>query len=459
MSDFVVDTTVIKKLVVDQKTTYTFLVRAKDIREKSFFNMTMFFRDGQWQTAIMELRPTPTNWEELRTGTKLNFEGAIKVVYRTDWWISNIYTDANGCSVFASATGHCPGGGVCSSVCDGCTESCVTVTLWTVCAEDFDMFIAPAPSPGPGGGGGGGAVINDPSGYVFESVNLTSENFADFVRAEHAAEYWNSLTEGQQIYANTEIGRSTYPGILENLLNNYDDPQVLAFTNWAINYLSQNFTVTWEVFQNQFMTPREGPDGNYDAAFWENPNLSFPPQTLPSWSDFESAYPDSGEMGADLVNSIGGPVKDAYDNYPTLGYCAVKVSYALNYSGVIIPNIVTSNGNLGTVLGGDGKYYFLNAKALNKWMRETFGTNPETTNTHYNEKHHHIDGIEVGTNGENIPILISGLKGIYSMVSTTPSWASGHADLLNDDGTCVFGCHFYDNPPAPIDYIDIWVLE
>ena len=34
----------------------------------------------------------------------------------------------------------------------------------------------------------------------------------------------------------------------------------------------------------------------------------------------------------------------------------------------------------------------------------------------------------------------------------------GHADLINE-GICVFGCHFYDNPPAPIDYIDIWILN
>ncbi|MGV9002663.1 T6SS effector amidase Tae4 family protein [Flavobacterium sp.] len=106
----------------------------------------------------------------------------------------------------------------------------------------------------------------------------------------------------------------------------------------------------------------------------------------------------------------------------------------------------------------DGKYYFLNAKALNKWMRETFGTNPASNGTPSNQNHHHINGTEGGLNGINFPSLVDGLKGIYSMVSTNPNWASGHADLINNS-TCLSGCHFYDTPPAPIDYIDIWVLE
>ncbi|UPQ80064.1 type VI secretion system amidase effector protein Tae4 [Flavobacterium azooxidireducens] len=136
----------------------------------------------------------------------------------------------------------------------------------------------------------------------------------------------------------------------------------------------------------------------------------------------------------------------------------LKVSRALNYSGITIPQITTTANNPGTIQGNDGKYYFLNAKALNKWMKKTFGTNPATSSTPYNKNHIHIDGSEGGENGINFPSLVSGLKGIYSMVSTNPQWASGHADLIQD-GLCVFGCHFQDTPPVPIDYIDIWVLE
>ena len=102
---------------------------------------------------------------------------------------------------------------------------------------------------------------------------------------------------------------------------------------------------------------------------------------------------------------------------------------------------------------------FLNAKALNKWMRETFGTNPATNTSPLNLNHFHFTSNQGGINGLNFPNLMIGLKGIYSMVSTNPNWASGHADLIDENGICVFGCHLNDSPPAPIDYIDIWVLE
>ena len=230
------------------------------------------------------------------------------------------------------------------------------------------------------------------------------------------------------------------------------------FAEWSINFMINNPNVTWQQFQNWFMTPREGNDFEYDADFWESPTLSFPQQDLPSWSDFSNAYPTS--QGSQLVITIGGDVQTAYNQYPTLqrGYCALKVSRALNYSGINIPQITTTSGNPGTIQGGDGKYYFVNAKALNKWMRETFGTNPVTSSTPFNANHVHIDGSEGGTNGGNYPFLTSGIKGIYSMVSTDPNWASGHADIINE-GTCLAACHFYDYPPAPIDYIDIWILE
>ncbi len=43
---------------------------------------------------------------------------------------------------------------------------------------------------------------------------------------------------------------------------------------------------------DQFMTLKEGTDGDeYDAAFWDDPNLIFPPQILPTYNSFNIAYP------------------------------------------------------------------------------------------------------------------------------------------------------------------------
>lgn len=233
---------------------------------------------------------------------------------------------------------------------------------------------------------------------------------------------------------------------------------ISQFINWAIDYKNNNPNVTNEQFKNWFMTKREGKDYYYDEAFWENPNLTFPQQNLPTWDNFDNAYPRNNTTA--LITIVGGDVEDAYNDYPSLvrGGCALKVSRALNYSGVIIPQITTTAGNPGTIQGADGKYYFLNAKALNKWMRKTFGTNPTTASTPFNSNHIHLSQSDGGINGVNFPNLVNGIKGIFSMVSTNANWASGHADLINDK-ICVFGCHFQDTPPAPIDYIDIWILD
>ncbi|GGB72676.1 hypothetical protein GCM10007424_10780 [Flavobacterium suaedae] len=58
------------------------------------------------------------------------------------------------------------------------------------------------------------------------------------------------------------------------------------FVSWALDYLDNNNSVSAEVFENQFMGLSEGQDGVYDAEYWEDPNLTFPPQELPSWEDF-----------------------------------------------------------------------------------------------------------------------------------------------------------------------------
>lgn len=226
---------------------------------------------------------------------------------------------------------------------------------------------------------------------------------------------------------------------LENLLANLCDG-------------GQSAEDIWDAFENQFLIPNEGQDYYYDETYWENPNLTFSQQNLPSFTNFKNSFPTIG--GQQLATLVGGQVLLLYTQYPNVvrGFCALKVSRALNYSGIIIPNIITTNGNSGTVLGSDGKYYFLNAKSLNKWMQKTFGTGTA------NPKHLRINGCDGGPNGLNFINLTSNKKGIYSMVSYNSNWASGHADIINNS-ICESGCHFQDNPSAPIEFIDIWILD
>jgi hypothetical protein len=242
------------------------------------------------------------------------------------------------------------------------------------------------------------------------------------------------------------------------LENNGCSSESSSFAKEMINQMRQAPGATWAQFENWFMGTSEGIDGDYDASFWEDPNLTFQQQNLPTLSKFLNAYPKNLDgktymLGKDLYPLVGDEVYQAYLDYPHLvnGSCALKVSRALNYSDIIIPK--TPN----TLKGKDGKYYFVNAKALNKWMRLTFGTDKNNPNYRNFTKN------QGGNRGENFPNLVKGLKGIYSMVSPLEikdSWASGHADLIFDQ-ICPFKCHFYDEKLqiVPIEYIDIWILN
>ena len=299
--------------------------------------------------------------------------------------------------------------------------------------------------------GGGGAVYGDGSPVITTPVvpmTFTSfiKNFKQGVSQLVPDHQWWNTTNGKKIVQYLQHNFNTQTGSV--------DFQVSEFVTWAVGYFNLHPDVTWAQFVNWFLIPNEGKDGDYDSEFWEDPNLTFQQQQLPSFNAFDNAYPRI--EGIQLAQLVGGEVLQLYNQYPAVvrGFCALKVSRALNYSGIIIPNIVTTNNKPGTVLGSDGKYYFLNAKALNKWMRKTFGMAPSNSN------HVNFTAAQGGVYGQNFPQLTAGIKGIYSMVTNDPNhvWASGHADLIYNS-SCVFGCHFHDVPPAILEYIDIWILD
>ena len=239
-------------------------------------------------------------------------------------------------------------------------------------------------------------------------------------------------------------------------LQDHHTVEDFQFASWTVDYLYTNQTVTWEVFQNQFIGTAEGQEGIYNSNFWENPNLNFPPQDLPTWVNFQNAFPlDTNPLyntPEKMYNSIGGSVANLYSG-PQTNTCAIRLSKALNYSGIIIPNIPGK-----TYKGADNKYYFKAAYEINLWMRITFGTNPASnTNpvTPFNANHHQYTQSQAGVHGANLPSLLNGMHGIYSIYSSNFNWATGHADLLNSNATCGNHCLFYE---APIYRLDIWEL-
>lgn len=232
------------------------------------------------------------------------------------------------------------------------------------------------------------------------------------------------------------------------------------FVRWAIDYLNNNPNVNFQDFYNQFLSPPEGQDGNYDSNYWDDPNLTFPPQTLPSWNSFKAAYPKHSDPSYDtpagMYSAVGGTVLNLYNSNPSAyqNTCALRISRALNYSGITI------QPGTDRYQGADGKYYFLSAAALLKWMKKTFGT-PTGSN--------HLTGAQGGQNGQNFPSLLSGKKGIYIMTPNLPGGcpsasnpqgtgfcASGHADMI-ENSICDGGCYF--NARGGVNEIFIWEMQ
>ncbi len=194
--------------------------------------------------------------------------------------------------------------------------------------------------------------------------------------------------------------------------------------------------------------PVDGQDYYYDEEFWQGPNVTFLMQARPSYADFELAYPE--QDGADLIyGMVGGDVLNARLANPlaTENTCAVKVSYALNHSGVVIPSIQSTALHPGTLKGADDKYYFLNTKALQKWLEKTFGTTPnEDLIILTPEEGEILTGDDFGDSDKR-GIFINIWKAEYQNIAT------GHSDIFNGS-RCDDGCHF-----NKAEKIYLWVLH
>lgn len=285
----------------------------------------------------------------------------------------------------------------------------------------------------PGGGNGGW----QPADPVITLPNLPLPgriNVSFFKNGLNSTQlkWWNNTTE-------TDQRAGLYDYIYKG--GNF------AFAEWAIDFFIENPDTTWEQFENWFMMKSEGKDFFYDANYWENPNLTFQQQSLPTWAAFSAAYPN--ETSAQLYGVVGDEVAQAQIDHPLLTQngCALKVSRALNYSGVTIPFIPTTSTMPGTLQGADGKYYFLNAQALIIWMKKTFGT---TNNPNY--IHKDLDDYQGSDNqyGKGFKADVLSKKGIFAMFPIDPGpqnlggfGASGHCDKF-DGVDCKAGCYFQD---------------
>ncbi|WP_131535492.1 T6SS effector amidase Tae4 family protein [Pedobacter nototheniae] len=252
-------------------------------------------------------------------------------------------------------------------------------------------------------------------------------------------------------------------GVLEYLRINGKTAETIDFANWSVGYLFNNRN--FEEFKNAFLNFKaDGSDGpeDFDENYWNDPNLVIQQQTLPTLFEFSLAYPKSGfgkaefEMSApEVFDLVGGTPKalrdaslsdsDPYNNNTYSNACALRVSRALNYSGVTIPEVS------GTYKGGDGKNYFLSAASLNAWMTKTF---PPTASNSVR-----LTAANAGKNGEGFATALNGLNGIYIMIPNYPGptyfGASGHAGFYTTPPVT----HYYFTAKGGVSKITLWKLQ
>jgi hypothetical protein len=280
---------------------------------------------------------------------------------------------------------------------------------------------------------------------------ITKQQFVDYYRA--MLDFEPGLSTAQFAWRNAN--RLNYDQILLNIGQDY--PAKKSNGYWAIQYRINNPSIPFSTFLKQFLQNTEGRDLTHDAAYWDNPALTFPAQNLPSWSAFEAAYPKRSDplynTPQKLCALIGGLVVTIHNSAQFNNTAALRVSRALNYSGVTIPP------GPDRFAGSDGKVYFVNNASLYKWMRKTF-TSATVPASDLIFPPGHVGG----TFGQNFPNILAGRKGIYSMMPISPGvctngttfCASAHVDIMNN---AIADGHAYFDAFGGINEIRFWVLQ
>lgn len=243
----------------------------------------------------------------------------------------------------------------------------------------------------------------------------------------------------------------------QHMSRNGDSTQSREFVIWAAHYLKDNPNVTFEKFQNWFMGNVDGIESieAYDAQYWQNSTLSFQQQQLPTATIFLAAYPPRSKTAQQLCTEIGGQILTLHNNIVNSGQrmntCAVRLSRALNYSGITLPNIPGK-----TKLGGDGKYYFTFASDITFWMMYTFGINIQNHPfLPTNLNHLHLGPSDAGVNGAGFANRLSESIGIFVMIPANSNFgASGHCDALLNGGCIGSNCYY-----AHASDIHVWLLD
>ncbi len=157
------------------------------------------------------------------------------------------------------------------------------------------------------------------------------------------------------------------------------------------------------------------------------------PAFLTMWSKFNEIYGDG--TVASVGKKIGGKVEENIklgEKDPESGFtnaCAIRMSYALNYSGVTV-----TRGSWSTVSGGDKKWYIFRVVDMMRFLNHSFGKSDKIKKSPKQSDFAKQQGI--------IVFNVSGW-----------SSASGHATLWNGN-SCSDNCYF----PLATE-ASLWILK
>lgn len=141
LSDFIIDTEIIKKLDLNEKVTYTFRVFPFELAsEKSIYNLTLHKVGGNWETSVVEFIPTDANYQMISNGLTEQVQGKMKLLYESS--VINAQTLVN-CWTVQVVNYHCPypaggcngPGGSCDALIRFCSH-CATYQSLTFCNTD-----------------------------------------------------------------------------------------------------------------------------------------------------------------------------------------------------------------------------------------------------------------------------------------------------------------------------------
>ena len=352
LSDFILSTDLIKRVVVDERTTYTFQVHpVEESYTDRFFNLTMFYKEG-WQSLLIELKPTDENLAQLRDGLTENFEGTMTRLYQSDLPLIG----TQGCSTVFITYWHCTGTGQCAGgTCDQC-ELCVSSDSYTMCGSDPVsgnpvLYI----SAGPGSGGGPGGSSTTPVNEITIEPNINPSlqpdcnGSIDCINNNNYRLFKDNLstTQSSILNSNQELNSFFYNYLSANDFSSESIILALELINYSIlnNNSSESIQEIMDIL-----------DVLDDGMVDEQPVLVEPENPINDMADYLSCfntsqsaiitiYADQPKTGEHNIFSLNETVGHAFisikqgTKVKTLGF------YPISSIGSVLPNPVTLQPN------------------------------------------------------------------------------------------------------------------